>query len=71
MTQYRCGICGKPINKNSESYRGRMSAPMIAEIRRAVPSFHPKRDLCKACGEEYAKRSEKARKPAWMSRPLG
>jgi hypothetical protein len=71
MTEYRCTICGKPINKNHESYRGRMSADMVAAIRKKVPAFHPKNDLCTACGEEYAAKVKAIAQPAWMSRPLG
>jgi ribosomal protein L37E len=71
MTEYKCAICGKPINKNHESYRGRMSAAMIAEIRKKVPAFHPKNDVCKECGESYAEKTKSAAGPAWMSRPLG
>jgi hypothetical protein len=71
VTEYKCEICKKPINKNHESFRGRMSAEMIAEIRKKVPHFHPKNDLCKACGEEYAAKTKDEPRPAWMSRPLG
>jgi hypothetical protein len=71
MTEYKCEICGKPINKNHESYRGRMSAPMIAAIRKKLPTFHPKNDICKPCGEEYAAKAGETGKPAWMGRPLG
>lgn len=69
-TEYKCAICGRGINKNHESYRGRMSAEMIAEIRKKVPSFHPKNDICKPCGKEHAARVQPRERP-WMVRPLG
>ena len=71
MTPHACTICAKPINKNHESFRGRMSADMVAEIRKKVPAFHPKRDLCKTCGDEYLAKVKGRRVPAWMERPLG
>jgi hypothetical protein len=71
MTEHKCVLCTKPINKNPESYRGRMSADLIAAIRKDHPAFHPKKDICKECGEAYAARVKPSWTPAWMSRPLG
>jgi DNA-directed RNA polymerase subunit RPC12/RpoP len=68
-TEYRCKVCKKPINKNHESYRGAMSADMIAAIRKDCPDFHPKHDICLECGQKYEPFS--GRKRAWMRRPLG
>ena len=41
-TKYVCAISGKEINKNDQSYRGPMSAAMLAAIRKDCPGFHPK-----------------------------
>lgn len=71
-TQHVCAISGKPINKNHESYRGRMTQEMIAAIRKDCPGFHPKDDIHKEVGQKYYDLTHgEKRKPAWMKRPLG
>jgi len=71
MTEHKCTICKKPINKNHESYRGRMTADFIATVAKEHPHFHPKQDMCKPCGESYAAKVKPSWVPAWMTRPLG
>ncbi len=68
---YTCDICDKPINKNHESYRGRMTIDMVLAIRNVKPAFHVKDDICTACGEKYAEETSSAKKPGWMERRLG
>jgi len=66
--KYTCAICDQPINKNHESYRGRMSMGMLAAIRKETAGFHPKDDICKPCGERFASESAgKGPQPAWLS----
>jgi hypothetical protein len=67
-----CVICGERIRKNNQSYRGFIPVEMIAAIRREKPSFHVRQDICLACGKKFFDAvSAKAKKPAWMLRPLG
>lgn len=68
---YVCAISGKPINKNHESYRGRMTLAMVAAIRKDHPKFHPKDDILKEVGEKYWAQVESKGQPAWMDSPLG
>ncbi len=68
-TEYRCEICKKPINKNHESYRERMTADMVGAIRKDCPGFHPKHDICLECGKKYEPLGKQ--KKAWMLRRLG
>lgn len=59
-----CAICKNPIRKNTDSYRGPMSAGFIAAARRDAPKFHPKMDICRTCGEKYAREAPALWRPA-------
>jgi len=66
--KYTCAICSQPINKNDQSYRGRMSMGMLAAIRKQVKGFHAKDDICKPCGERFASESAgQGPQPAWLT----
>ncbi len=75
---YRCELCGAAIPKPTRewSYRGRMPVEMVALIRKDYPAFHPKHDICAACGQKYSSAAEakgvfKGRIKAWLTRRLG
>lgn len=70
-TKYVCAISGKEINKNDQSYRGPLSAAMLAAIRKDCPGFHPKDDIHKEVGEKYLAMTKDTSNPDWMDRRLG
>lgn len=69
---HACVLCGLRLRKNHESYRGHFPMEMVAHIRETKSTFHPKQDICKACGEKHYHAVEKTmKKLPWMKGRLG